>query len=63
MDDSPVSPQVWNLEPEIQDETFVWSVPELAQKYSSMDLADRIAMELGEYYKKWEEHCGRWPAA
>jgi len=62
-EDSPVASQVWNLEPEIQGESFVWSVPELGETYSSMDLADRIARELGEYHKKYEEHYHRWPAA
>jgi hypothetical protein len=62
-DRSEVSPKEWSLLPTIEDDTVAWFVPELGEIHSSMDLADAIAKELSDHEKRYELHCGRWPAA
>jgi hypothetical protein len=60
---SEVSPKEWSLLPTIEGEAVLWFVPELGETLSSMELADAIAKELGEYHKRYEQHYGQWPAA
>jgi hypothetical protein len=60
---SGVSPKEWSLLPTIEGEAVAWFVPELGETHSSMELADAIAKELSEHYKRYELHYGHWPAA
>jgi hypothetical protein len=48
-------PQEWCLEPVIEGDTFVWSVPQLGEVLSSEKLAGRIVIELCKYYTAFKK--------
>ncbi|HEY2498276.1 MAG TPA: hypothetical protein VGK24_14525 [Candidatus Angelobacter sp.] len=61
--EAPLEPLEWSLEPQIEGENLVWSVPKLGATLSSANLAEKIAIELSKYHAAYEKAYGRWSAA
>ena len=58
VDDSPLAPRTWSLEPDILDDEFVWFV-ERGRRLSSAELAEEIAKELARFHIEYEKSYGR----
>lgn len=61
VNETPVEPLEWSLEPVIEGESLAWSIPRLKLTLSSADLAEKIAIELSKYHTAYEESWGRLP--
>jgi len=63
VDDCPVDPVDWSLQPTAQGKNLGWAVKELDQVLSSADLAEEIAKKLAKYYQEYEAAYKSGPAS
>jgi Fic family protein len=59
IDDSPIKPETWSLEPKVVDGQIVWSVKELEKTFTSVELASQVAIRLVKQYELYERAYGR----
>ena len=59
IDDSPLDETVWELEPQIVEGDFVWSVSGSARHHSAAALAEEIAKKLAQCHIEYERAFGR----
>jgi hypothetical protein len=60
LDEPPVPPKTWSLEPKVERGEFFWVVPEQGWKKSSAALASEIAKAVVEHY---DEYKRKYPQA
>jgi hypothetical protein len=59
-DKSPIEPRKWSLEPTVENGEFLWLVEKLNRKFSSAQLADTIAKQVGECHVAYQKAYANW---
>jgi hypothetical protein len=57
-DKSPISSEVWSLEPRADGQNVVWWVSELGKSFTSAELASQIAIRLVKQFEAYEQAFG-----
>jgi Fic family protein len=58
-DKSPVSAEVWSLEPRAEGQNVIWHVKELGKNFTSSELASQVAIRLVKQFEAYEAAFGR----
>ncbi len=58
-DQSPVAPEIWSLEPRVEETSVIWWIKELGKSLTSTELAAQVAIRLVKQYEAYERAFGR----
>jgi hypothetical protein len=53
-DQSPVAPEIWSLEPRVEETAVIWWIKELGKSLTSTELAAQVAIRLVKQYEAYE---------